>query len=360
MNQRMPPTPFRCPKCTRPLKAPADLRPGARMRCPHDDCGSVFPYAPPEYGPADDAQVSLDEGTEYDVMMDLLAEDDAPPPRQIKPKPGATRNIPNALNEPLSSVPPAPESPLPRISRSRATRQPVAGHPLAHASERSKEKLIGGKGVRFEEPRKHTGVLLGFLVLAVGYGGFLVLKHFFDQINNAEKNRVAALKKMADDAEANRRQRAKKVIDEFQAKNAPQQKTTKTAAPPPTLLAPAITATLAVTLESAQIAPYFPNSQQEFLIVMLRVTNDAKVENHSATWPGPSVKVSLRDALFQQPALVQNAFEQKQIAKGQSILQRVVFQRPPKGSDLTLRLEIPEGALNKRICTVEIPASAIR
>jgi len=47
-------------------------------------------------------------------------------------------------------------------------------------TERSKDKLKGGKGVKLNEPRTHVGVLIGFLILAAGYDGFLALSAFWN------------------------------------------------------------------------------------------------------------------------------------------------------------------------------------
>jgi len=327
------------------------------MRCPHEDCGNVFCYSPSGNGSAGEAQVPLDEGTEYDVMMDLLAEDDGRAPALIKPKPTAPGHISSPPNDPISAIPRVPESPLPRSFRSRITRQPVPGHPLAQASERSKVVLIGGKGVRFDEPRKYMGVLIGFLILAGGYGCFWGLKAVVDYSNKAGEIRAASLKKKFEEGEALKKQKLEDLVKKLKDQQAPVP--SAPAAKTVVARAPAITATVAVALKSAQIGPFFPNSQQEFLVVTLLVTNNATVENHTAAWPGPDVKVSLRDASFQQPSLVHKAFENKKIVKGQPIQQVVVFERPPLGANLTLRLEIPEG-LSKKNCTIEIPASAIR
>ncbi|MGO9469883.1 MAG: hypothetical protein ACLQIB_45295 [Isosphaeraceae bacterium] len=354
-------TSFHCPYCKRRLQLPDEIRPGTRTRCPHADCRRIFAYSPAEPGPVD--EIPIDDSPPVDLMKELIEDEDRPPAG--KTTPAARRGdggltsptVPATPTAPPVPVPAAAGQPLPRSFRSKKTRQPVAGHPLAQASERSKEVLVGGRGVRFDEPRKYTGVFIGFVVAAAGYGAFVFFKYFFDQIHNAEKIRAAAIAKVVDDAEVKRKQKAEKAIREFQAKTAPQQKSLPRAGSTPTL--PANTAALAVTLESARIGPYFPDNQQEFLIVTLRVANESKVENHTAAWPGPAVNVILRDAFLQQPRLVHKAFEDKKVSKGQPIQQVAVFERPPLGANLTLKVEIPEGLIKKN-CTVEIPAAAIR
>src|SRR5262249_43021881 len=67
------------------------------------------------------------------------------------------------------------------------TNVPLSSLPPAPASSRSKELLIGGKPVRFDEPRKYTAVALIFGLMVVGYGCFWGLHGLFKRIEDEGK-----------------------------------------------------------------------------------------------------------------------------------------------------------------------------
>jgi hypothetical protein len=328
------------------------------MRCPHADCGTVFRYAPAANGPAQedasDQVAPRGDGAEYDLMSNLLAEADGPT---------ATERNPSAGGKPASSRSAEPE--LPRQGRSgsgaRALRQPVAGHPLAQASERSKDKLIGGKGIRFNEPRTYVGVLIGFVILCVGYAGFWMFKHFFDQVNNSEKARADAKAKLVEDAETKRRQRTEEAIRKFTEKSQPvqTQASAAPAAPAPAATPPASAVNLSIEPESAQVGTFREGDPRQFLRIVLKITNQSKVADHKATWSGTGVKLTLRDSAFQTLPEVERQFEDKTLNGGEVIQQVVFFDRPPLGADLTLEVKIPD-RLADQPHKIQIPATVIQ
>jgi hypothetical protein len=338
------------------------------MRCPYGDCETVFHYNPAA------AQTPVQEGPAppgdqagYDLMTDLLTDDDEPAPvSRISEGPGHGRGV---ASGPLPAG--AQAQVLPRLGRSGKVRQPVAGNPLAQASERSKEKLIGGKGVRFNEPRTYTGILIGFLILCVGYGAFWTFKYFMDEANNAAKLRADEKAKQIADADVKKKQRMEELIKKVAtnsqpvqpssalAARAPASSASASAASPP---APATTANatnLLIDLESAQLGSFRPGDPRQFLRIVLKVTNQSKVADHAATWPGTGVKLSLRDFAFQSPPLVENRFENKTLKAGEVIQQTVFFERPPLGADLTLELRVPDRLADKAY-KVSIPAAVIQ
>ncbi len=335
-------TSFNCPYCQRRLQLPEEIRPGTRTRCPHADCRRIFAYSPAEPGAVD--EIPIDDGPPVDLMKELIEDEDRPP--TVNTKTAARRGDGGLTSQPVPSTPTpaappaAPGQPLPRSFRSSKTRQPVAGHPLAQASERSKEVLIGGKAVRFEEPRKYLGAFIGFLILAGGYGCFWGLKAIVDYANNAGEIRAAALKKKFEEGEALKKQKLADALGRAAAKPSPGRKVP--APKQPGLSPPVNTANLDVALVSARIGPFFQGNLQNFLKVTLRITNKSQVAAHKAAWPGPKVTATLRDSVFNLYKVVQLPAQDTTITSGHSIEDSLVFERTVPGAELTLSLTIPD------------------
>jgi len=326
---------FKCPKCNRILKTSAELQPGAKMRCPHEDCREVFTYPSSQNTATEEEEAPPDDKPEYDLMIDLLAEDDVAAPPKSPAK--ASGSKPETAVEPVPRALNVPQSPLPRLSRSRVTQQPLAGHPLAQASQRSKEKLIGGKGIRWDEPRKYVGVLIAFLILAGGYAGFLVFSAFWHATEHAAETRAKGLAKKFQEAEAAK----KKKYNDMAALVTRGQNVPATAKA--SQVAPASTANLAVTIESVRQGAFFPPDQRDFCEVKLRITNESKVATHKTAWPGPNVKATLRDVGLNQYKLIQPSAREATIAGGESIRETLYFEPTVRGRELTLELTIPHG-----------------
>ncbi len=344
----MPRVSINCPACKRSLKPAEDPPPGARMRCPYGDCGTVFHYDPAANGAAKEAPALGDvappeDSAGYDLLNELLAEDDGPAPSKSKPIPRST-GAAQTSGEEFKLPPPGAKVPeLPRLSRSgsRGNRQPVPGHPLAQSSEASKQALVGGKGVKFNEPRTYMGVLIAFLILAAGYGGFLAFATFWSYYNNAAKRRADDIASKAKEAEDVK----KKKFDDAVAKLQPKQNAA--AAPNAPTPAPAAAAAniaaLAVTVESVRQGLFFPPDQRQFLEVILRITNESKVANHTATWPGPKVVARLRGTGFVPYQLYAGPAQDVKLTSGQSVHETIYFERTVPGHELTLELTIPAG-----------------
>jgi len=346
----MPPTtPFNCPYCHRRLQLPEEIRPGTKTRCPHADCRRVFAYSPTETGSAE--EIPIGDGLRVDLMKELIADEERAATvvtnRELR---GRNGGVPD---EPVPAGSAAPGQPLPRSFRSGKARQPVPGHPLAPASERSKETLIGGKGVRFDEPRKYMGVLIGFLILASGYGCILAFNAFWTYYNNAADHRAKEIEKLAKDADLAKKRKFEDAKKKFEsaARGGEATKKPNQAVPAPKPSAPAVpvnTANLDVSVVSARIGPFFEGSQQDFLRVTLRITNTSKVAARKAAWPGPQITATLRDSSFNHYKVVQPPAQDTTIAGGQWIEDMMVFDRTVRGAELTLDLTIPDGLGNKK------------
>jgi hypothetical protein len=123
-----------------------------------------------------DPLVPLEPG----VLGDLLAEES--PPAAVVTSSGAAKRYRGVTNEPIS----------PR----RAIDEPLSRHPLAPASERSKDRLIGGKPIRFNAAREFMAVVLIVGVMAVAYLCFWGLHGEVKRIENVGKGYNEARKKM--------------------------------------------------------------------------------------------------------------------------------------------------------------------
>jgi hypothetical protein len=270
-------------------------------------------------------------------MADLLAEDDGP----VRTTPKAAGLSRAMADEDVAMRRPGQTSPLPRLFRSRVTQQPLPGHPLAQASERSKDRLMGGKGVRFDEPRKYMGVLIAFLVLAGGYAGFLGFSAFWNHYSNVAEHRAKTLEKQFKQAEAAKKKRFEDAVRAIEAKQAPKQDNSTAGKAGPA--AGANTAHLAVAIESVRQGVLFPPDQREFCEVKLRITNESKVASYKAAWPGPNVQAMLRDAMLNRYQVLQPPARDATIASGESVQDTLYFERTVPGQTLTLELTIPQG-----------------
>ena len=76
------------------------------------------------------------------------------------------------------------------ISPDSGTAQPFVRNPWTPASARSKDRLIGGKGVIFPGPRKFMAVVILFGVAALGYGVIVGLHALYKNIDETGKRRA--------------------------------------------------------------------------------------------------------------------------------------------------------------------------
>jgi hypothetical protein len=347
-----------CPACKRSLKLAQEPPQGARLRCPYSECGTVFRYAPGQSSPPPAAEGPVappeDQG-EYDLMNDLLADDEglaasgsAPVPvMRGQKRAGTTERGVDA------------DAPLPRLGRSmtgsRKIRQPVPGHPLAQASESSKDVLIGGKGVRFNEPRTYVGVLIGVIILAAGYGGFVAFGAFWKYYSNVSEQRANDLTKKVKAADVAKKQK-------FEAAVAKVRGTGAAPAPAPSASTPAPGASsapsadtggLTVAVESVRQGALFPPDQREFFELKLKITNESKVAGHTVTWSGPKVTARLRGSSFELYQCMQPPSQDTKIASGQSIYETLYFERTIPGRELTVELTIPGSAMPTKKFTIQ-------
>jgi hypothetical protein len=341
------------------VKPAEEPPPGAKLRCPYSDCGTVFRYTPGKSSPPPEAEGGIappDDQGEYDLMNDLLAEDEglaasAPGP-QVRGQSGG------GGAQRVAAQPQARAPALPRLGRpgagSRKIGQPVPGNPLAQASESSKNFLIGGKGVRFNEPRTYMAVLIGVVILAAGYGGFIAFGAFWKYYNNASKQRADDISKKVKAAEAAKEDRRKAAMAKVRAsEGAPAPATPATSAPSAPIAPTADTVGLAVAVESVRQGAFFPPDAREFLEVILKITNESKVAGHTATWSGPKVTARLRGTGFVPYQCLQGPSQDTKIASGQSISETIYFERTVPGHELTLELTIPGIATPTKKFTIQ-------
>ncbi len=330
------------------------------MRCPYRECGTVFRYNPEANGPAPDfpSPVALTEDRDkYDVMTGLLNE-----PEEVKAAPNnqgrkASKN-PDADGERFAAASDAPV--LPRLGRStsRKSRQRLPVIPGAQGSEASKEVLMGGKGVRFNEPRVYLGALIGFLVLVGGYFGAVEFSKFWRKAENAAQLRADAIEQQVKDAEVAKKKKLEAVLaksKQSEGADGGVKADGDVKADEPTQAAPAIFSsdTLAVALESAEVGTFLPGSQEEFLRVVLRITNESKVPAPEPEWRGPDVKARLFDQAFNQYKAIEGPSNRSTVTSGSPTVDTIFFARPVRGANLRLVLTVPGKAKD-----LEIPIKA--
>jgi hypothetical protein len=141
-------TKLNCPSCGRPSQTTKAVSPGKKLRCPEG--GFVFQFRASK---SDRVQETPAGSIEPGPLRDLLADDGRA--TGVVRSGGAWKRDRGATNEP--------------ITLRSETHQPFSRNPLAPASERSKDRLIGGKPVRFTGPREFTAVVLMVAVMAVVY-----------------------------------------------------------------------------------------------------------------------------------------------------------------------------------------------
>jgi hypothetical protein len=145
-------TSLKCPVCSEITQTAKVIRPGDKIPCEH--CGADIPVGRPRRDPVEEAPVT--GAMEPDVLRKLLAEEeDSPGTVTTKKAKPAYRSV---TNEPLP--PPSGND------------QPFVRNPLAPAGARSKDRLIGGKGVRFTGSREFMAVVIIVAVAGVAYLSF--------------------------------------------------------------------------------------------------------------------------------------------------------------------------------------------
>jgi hypothetical protein len=158
-------TSLKCPACGEITQTAKVVRPGDRIPCDH--CGGDIPVGRPQRDPVEDAPVG--GAMEPDVLRELLAEEGGSSGAGRSPK--AKAGYRGVTNEPLP--PPTEDDP------------PFVRNSLAPASARSKDRLVGGKGVRFTGSREFTAVVLIVGVMAAGYLVYWGLHGLYRDIERA-------------------------------------------------------------------------------------------------------------------------------------------------------------------------------
>ncbi len=157
-------TSLKCPDCGEITQTPRAVRPGETIPCDH--CGGDIPIRPARKGSVEDAPVGA--SLEPDLLRELLDGEDAPPlARTGKPPKTSYHSVTNE-----------------RLPAAAGTDQPFVRNPLAQAAASSKERLIGGKGVRFVGPREFMAAVLIAAVAGVVYFCFWGLH---DVVKETEK-----------------------------------------------------------------------------------------------------------------------------------------------------------------------------
>jgi hypothetical protein len=158
-------TSLKCPQCGHITQTTRAAEPGDKVRCAY--CRRVIRVRHPQSDLVEDPAIGGSMGPE--LLRELLAPEDRP--TQDGTSNQAQNRYRSVTNEPLS-----PDS---------SANEPFSRNPLAPASARSKDRLIGGKGVRFTGSREFTAVVLIVGVMAVGYLVYWGLHGLYRDIEKA-------------------------------------------------------------------------------------------------------------------------------------------------------------------------------
>ncbi len=160
-------TAVECPHCKNVGQTTRVIQNGAKLRC--SQCRRVFRYGLVE-SDTEDALRSIGDMEIRELRKFITPPNESP--RVAKHDKSNDRYL-GVTNAPFAS-----NSPTPAVSRDqpndrsrRPTIPPLVEYPLAPASERSKDVLMGGKPVRFENPRNYMSAALIVLLMFTGYQG---------------------------------------------------------------------------------------------------------------------------------------------------------------------------------------------
>jgi len=329
-------TTLECPKCGQVAQTTKVVSPGAKVRCCR--CTAVFLYRPSEDDSVDDIPYIEPAGPGL-LRAFFTSTDRSTPVDTSDEVRGRYRGVTN---------------------HKLASQQDIVAHPLAPASERSKDRLIGGKPVPFTESRQYTAVVLIFLLLGIGYAGFVGISMILKYLDEVPRMKAAKLKDRLDPNAGP----AKKA----QGTNGKVQSPAPAWTPEP---APTITQATApmplqmddmeVCVHDARVGKRDQIDTEERLVITVRITNVSSRNVKYRPWSDPANGLILRDltpntirhALIGPPALGETVLK-----PGQTIYDNLVFEPTPRL--FGLELDLPAWPLGRSRLRFLIPVKFIQ
>jgi hypothetical protein len=312
------------------------VSPVAKVRCRH--CKAVFPYRPSEDDSVDD--IPYIEPAPPGLLRAIFTATD-------RSTPGDTCD---EVRGRYSGV----------TNQRLGSRQVIVAHPLAPASERSKDRLIGGKPVPFTESRQFMAVVLIFLLLGIGYAGFVGLSMIVKYLDEVPRMKAANLKKRLD-PKAGMAKKASSTTGKIQAPApapAPEPAPTITRATAPM---PLRIDGVEVCVEDARVGKRDQIDKEERLVITVRITNLSPRNVKYRPWSEPANGLLLREltpnmlrhALIGPPAL-----DETVLKPGQAIYDYLVFE--PTSPFFGLELDLPAWPVGRDQLQFLIPANFIQ
>jgi hypothetical protein len=324
---------IKCPHCGKSMRPARAVAAGEKVRCPH--CSRDFESPPLQSARTEDPDVGdVDLGR----LRDLLGEEAAAARAGLTDDDAIDSRYPGVTNMPLSARAGSLES-------ERASDQPFARNPLAPASERSKDRLIGGKGVRFLGSRALLAVTLAVAGMGAAYGCFVFLQHTLKDVEDAGKRREKAQKKKGAALEA-----STKKVPPAATKTRPRK-----VVPEPYELGD-----IEVVVNRAYVGPANQNDATQYLSILLAITNKARVPKPYLSWTRMKLDVRLRDQYGNFFHRVKDVpvREEQLIDPGKTIQDTLWFDPVPVNVELSLDLPIPGSS--ERWFQFLIPAAFIQ
>jgi hypothetical protein len=293
--------------------------PGAKVRCLK--CGKVFRTASSEGGPDEDRVASW--GVEAGLFSDWLdAEHSSTSATTGEEGANSYGGVTNQRFTPgLDTVAPP--------------------------SARSKDRLIGGKSVRFEGSRKSTAVVIGFVLLVGGYLGFWWFHGWIAQLDKTGEILGKQRTARAERTDPGSAKKPGTKAGRGQGKGA--QVSAKPQNPTPPLestvaVSPArATAPNPVRLDEMEVSVVEARVAEERLIIRLRITNRSRGQVMYHCWSHPDNQMILRDLspnLMRHALLEPSAQAVIPLKPGSTIHDVLVFRPTPWAFGLELDLPV--------------------
>jgi hypothetical protein len=361
---------LQCPHCGNAARTAKDVPPGAKVTCTR--CRQKFPFHPTANSPGDD---TTEVAIETIPLAELLAVEERESSRgPVGPRAGRPPRVRPALDDrEARALPVDDDEPVARYDS--VTNSKLVDNPLALAARSSKEKLIGGKPVRFNDSRYKVGIVLVFAIGAAAYLGFWAFHALYHDIETAEVKAREARQKLVESSGPNAKKTPGKSKAGAEAKS--KSKSTPTPAPalapaPAPALPPPSTALVngnagtavrlgdwEVSVPKAEVGQFAALGPQNYLFITVRVTNHAPGPRTYRYWskPGRNTAISNENLAFFSlvPGTAPQDAERRMTSK-ETYDDVLVVEAAAARFELNVTLRLPD---NKGGCVIHISPSFV-
>jgi hypothetical protein len=353
---------LQCPHCGHAARSTKVVPAGAKVTCPK--CEKKFPYRPPGDGPVADGPKGAIEDIPLaqDISLaELLAgeERESSAGRGVGQRvTGRPPRVKPTFDDREARALPAVDDDEPRARYESVTNSKIADNPLALAARSSKERLIGGKQVRFGDTRYKVAVVLTFVIGAALYFGFWAYRGLQKDIETAGEKAREERQRLAESGGAKPKPKA---TGKSEAPEGPAIKgsTKGVAAAAPALVkgnagTPVKIGDWEISVPKAELGRYEFLDPFERLIITVRVTNNAAGPRSYRYWSRPGRNTTIQNQngamISLIPGLAPKEEERKMKSK-ESYDDILVVESGAAKFELDLTLLFPDG---KSGCVIHI------